>query len=700
MLHSTRTATAALAGLLLAAGCSSPKPAMVATTTPTPVAATPVEPPMKKGVGIEMANLDKSVDPCTDFFQYANGNWIKNNPIPASEVRWGSFNELADRNNAILKRILENAAANTTAAAGSNEQKVGALYYTGMDTVTIDRLGIEPLRPELAKIEAIKRMADIQPVLEHHKKIGTGALFGGYVGQDDKNSEVYAVNIYQGGLGLPDRDMYLNDDARSKAARSGYVTMITNMLKLAGESEADAKKHADAVLRLETKLAKASKSRVELRDPYGNYNKMTVAELQKLAPNFQWQTMLNNLGMGQAKTVIVGQPAFLKEASTLLKTVGVPDWKTYLKWHLISSQASALSTPFVQESFDFYSKQLRGAKTQQPRWKRVLRETDGDLGEAFGQLYVDKAFTPAAKKRAQELVQNLRTAFTARIKQLDWMSPATKLEAQRKLDAFTVKIGYPDKWRDYSKLSIARDKSYVENVLAANEYAFNYNVSKLGQPVDRMEWGMTPPTVNAYYNPGMNEIVFPAGILQPPFFNPDADDAVNYGGIGAVIGHEITHGFDDQGRLYDAKGNLKSWWTPEDSAKFAQRTAMVDAQYSAYQPVDSVYVNGKLTMGENIADIGGIAIAYDALQQALKKNNPGKIDGLTPEQRFFLSFAQIWRVNARPEYLRQQVMTDPHSPAMFRVNGPLSLMPQFYQAFGCKDGDKMVRSTDQRAKIW
>ena len=698
----SRTAAVAAGILLLGSGCGSSKqPATKAAApaaAPAVAATTPAAPPVKKGVGINVANFDLGADPCADFFQYANGAWIKNNPIPGSEVRWGAFNELADRNNAILRNILESA-AKAPGAAGTNQQKVGDYYASGMDTVTIEKAGLAPLKGELDRIAAIKRLPDLQKVISRHQIIGTGALFNLYIGQDDKISTQYAINASQGGLGLPDKDMYLKNDKRSEMVRSEYRKFLTQIFKLAGESDADAGKHADASIKLETKLAKASKGRVELRDPYGNYNKMTLAEMKKLVPNFDLDLMLRDLRLAGVKEVIVGQPAYFKEANTLLKTVPLADWQAYLKGRLLSSFAGTLPAAYGQASFDFYSKTLNGAKTMQPRWKRVLRATDGALGEAFGQLYVEKAFTPAAKKRAQELVMNLQLAFSKRIDQLEWMTAATKTEAQKKLRSFTVKIGYPDKWKDYAALTVERG-AYAGNVLRAREFGSYDNAAKFGKPVDRLEWGMTPPTVNAYYNPSMNEIVFPAGILQPPFYDPNADDAVNYGGIGAVIGHEITHGFDDQGRLYDAQGNLKSWWTPQDSAQFSQRTDIIEKQYSAYSPLDSVFVNGKLTMGENIADIGGLNIAFDAFKMTPQFKNNESYDGLTPTQRFFTSFAQIWRVNARPEYLRQQVVTDPHSPATYRVNGPLSLMPAFQEAYGCKPGSKMTCEAEKCAKIW
>ncbi|WP_133273715.1 M13 family metallopeptidase [Hymenobacter radiodurans] len=689
-------AMVAAAGLALTSCATSTPPATpdtAATTTPAPA-----EEAMVKGVGLDVANLDKTADPCQDFYQYASGNWLKNNPVPAAESSWGSFNELFDKNNTVMRQILDEAAANTSAAKGSNAQKVGDYYFTAMDSMAIEKAGMTPLKPELDRLAAVKDLKGLQTLVARHQMLRTGAFFGAYVGQDDKISTQYAVNLYQGGLSLPDRDYYLKDDARSKAIRTAYQTYLTNTFKLAGDNEATAAKNAATVMRIETRLAKASKARVELRDPYANYNKMTVAEANKQFPNLGLSTLLANNKLGAAKEVIVGQPAFFKEASSLMKDTPLADLKTYMRWHFVTSMTQALPKSFVDESFRF-NQVLSGAKQQQPRWKRMLRATDGALGEAFGQLYVDKAFSPEAKAKAMEMVKNLRAAMSEHIQKNTWMSAATKAEAQKKLDAFTVKIGYPDQWKDYSALNISRD-SYAQNLINTRIWAFNDNVSKFGKPIDRKEWGMTPPTVNAYYNPSMNEIVFPAGILQPPFFDPNADDAVNYGGMGAVIGHEITHGFDDQGRQYDAEGNLRDWWTKEDAEKFEARAAIVGAQFDAFTPLDSVHVNGKLTMGENLADLGGLSIAYTALQKQLEGKPKTKVDGLTPEQRFFLAWAQIWRSNSRPEYLRQLVLTDPHSPGQFRTIGPLQNMPQFYEAFGCKDDAKMVRAETRRAVIW
>ena len=669
--------------------------AAVAAGPPTKTGSTPPQ----KGVGINIANIDPSVKPCEDFFHYASGNWLKNNPIPDAQSSWGAFNELIDRNQLTLRTILTNVAANSAKAAkGSNAQKVGDFYGSAMDSVAIDAAGLKYLKPHLDRIMAINSLADEQKFLADPKSHAGSVWFGSGVGQDEKISSQYAVYLSQGGLSLPDRDYYLKDDARSKAIRAAYQTYQVNVFKMLGDDPATAEKNAAAVTRIETRLAKASKSRVDLRDPYANYNKMTLAEANAAFPNLALPMALKEEGLGSAKEVIVGQPDFLKEVSAAMQQEPIADQKQYLRWHLVSSVTAALPQAYGDEAFK-YSQALSGAKKQQPRWKRMLGSTDRALGEAFGQLYVDKAFSPAAKARAKQMIENLRVAYAERIQATDWMSAATKKEALTKLNAFTVKIGYPDKWKNYATLNVSRE-SYLNNLLAAREWANKDEISKFGKPIDRGEWGMTPPTVNAYYNPPMNEIVFPAGILQPPFYDPKADDAVNYGGIGAVIGHEMTHGFDDQGRQYDAKGNLRDWWTKGDADKFNAKAAIVGRQYDAFSPLDSVHVNGKLTMGENLADLGGLTIAYQAFEKTPQAKAKVKIDGFTPEQRFFLGYAQIWRSNIRPEAVRQQVQTDPHSPGQFRTNGPLMNMPEFYQAFGCQDGNKMMRAAADRSKIW
>ncbi|UOQ96947.1 M13 family metallopeptidase [Hymenobacter sp. 5317J-9] len=653
----------------------------------------------QKGVGINIANIDPSVKPCEDFFHYASGNWLKNNAIPDAQSSWGAFNELIDRNQATLRTILTTTAANAAKAPkGSNAQKVGDFYGSAMDSAAIDAAGLKYLKPHLDRIMAINSLADEQKLLADPKAhVGSVWLSSG-VDQDLKKSSEYAVYLNQGGLGLPDRDYYLKDDARSKAIRAAYRTYQVNTFKLLGDDQATAEKNAAAVTRIETRLAKASKSRVDLRDPYANYNKMTLAQANASFPNLALTEQLQGEGLGAAKEVIVGQPEFLKEVSAAMQQEPIADQKQYLRWHLVSSVTPALPRAYGDEAFKF-SQTLSGAKKQQPRWKRSLASTDRALGEAFGQLYVDKAFSPAAKAKAKEMIENLRKAYAERIQATDWMSAATKKEALTKLNAFVVKIGYPDKWRDYSTLNVSRE-SYLNNLFAAQEWANKREVNKFGKPIDRAEWGMTPPTVNAYYNPAMNEIVFPAGILQPPFYDPKADDAVNYGGIGAVIGHEMTHGFDDEGRQFDAQGNLRDWWTKEDADKFNAKAAMVGKQYDAFTPLDSVHVNGKLTMGENLADLGGLTIAYQAFMKTPQAKAGKLIDGFTPEQRFFLGYAQIWRTNIRPEAVRQQVQTDPHSPGQFRTNGPLMNMPEFYKAFGCQDGNKMMRAAADRSKIW
>jgi putative endopeptidase len=653
--------------------------------------------PPQQGIGINLANIDTSVQPCEDFFHYANGNWLKNNPIPAAETRWGSFNELANNNQAVERRILEKAAANRTAKPGSNDQKVGDFYAAAMDSVAIEKAGLKYLQPKLTQINSLKSLADIQKYMADPKSFSTG-WYGMGVSQDSKNSTVYAVQLRQGGLGLGDRDYYLKDDNRSKTVRAAYKNYMVTVFQLLGDAPSLAATNADAVLALETKLAQASRGRVELRDRVKNYNKVPVAQAAKDYPNLNLPLRLKDAGLGSAQDVIIGQPEFLTAANTLLANTPIADQQQYLRWNLVSDVTSALPKAYGDASFRF-QQTLTGAKQQQPRWKRALRATDGALGEAFGQLYVDEAFTPAAKARAKQMVENLRKAYAERIQATDWMSAATKKEALEKLNAFAVKIGYPDKWKDYSKLKITRE-SALQNLFATSEWRRADNLAKFGKPIDRGEWGMTPPTVNAYYNSSMNEIVFPAGILQPPFYDPKADDAVNYGGIGAVIGHEMTHGFDDQGRRSDAKGNLRDWWTKEDNEKFNAKADMVGKQYDAFMPLDSVHVNGKLTMGENLADIGGLTIAYQAFQKTQQFKEGKKIDGFSPNQRFFLGWAQIWRSSSRPESVRQLVQTDPHSPEQFRTNGPLMNMPEFYESFGCKDGNKMVRAAADRSRIW
>ncbi|RYU81033.1 M13 family metallopeptidase [Hymenobacter persicinus] len=690
------------ASLLTLAGCATSQPASqtaaAASTPAAPVAAAPVLP----GVGLNPNDLDRSVSPCDDFYQYSGGNWLRNNPLPGYATRWGPRNLLGERTQLLLRQILEDAAANPAAPKGSNPQKVGDYYAAGMDTVAIEAAGLKYLQPELARIAAVKDAKSLTDVMARQLMLGTGAFFRGAVEVDEKNSTAYTIGLSQGGLTLPDRDYYFKDDARTQTIRTAYRQYLTNLFGLLGDNATTARKNAATVERIETRLAKASRSRVELRDPQANYNKMPLATAQQRFPNLNLPRLLTDVDLAKAQEVNVGQPAFFAELSNTLKAEPLADLKTYMRWHLVRSVAGALPKAYVDESFRF-AQVLTGAKQQTTRWKRLLASTDNTLGEAFGQLYVDKAFSPAAKAKALEMVANIKESMADHIQTNTWMSDATKAEALKKLNALRVKVGYPDVWKDYSALTITRD-SYVKNLLAAREWDYRQNAKKYGGPIDRNEWGMTPSTINAYYNPPMNEIVFPAGYLQPPFFDPNADDAVNYGAIGGVMGHEMTHGFDDQGRQYDSQGNLRDWWTKADGEEFTKRAAIVGRQYDAFSPLDSVHVNGKLTMGENLADFAGLTVVYGALEKQLQKKygaNPRPLyDGFTPEQRFFLSWAQLRRSNIRPEALRQQILTDPHSPDQYRTIGPLMNMPQFYEAFGCQPGQKMVRTDADRAKIW
>lgn len=648
---------------------------------------------------LDPANLDPSVRPCDNFYQFANGNWLKNTAIPAEYSTWGSFTELAEKNNEVLKQILEEAAATKNAPAGSNVQKVGDFYATGMDSAAIEALGWKPIAGDLARIDALKDRDALQTELARLHAEGVGGVFGFFSAIDAKNSSQVIGSISQGGLGLPDRDFYFEDDEKSRDIRAKYVEHVAAMFRLIGASDADAKARANTVMAFETRLAKASRTRVERRDPDKNYNKMTQAQLADVAGNFRWARFFKAAGWAEPGDVNVGQPEFLKEVNVMLTDVPLADWKVYLRWRVLRSAAPALSSAFVSENFAFYGQTLTGARELQPRWKRIRGVINGLLGEALGEMYVARAFPPEAKAKAMEMVNNLKEAMREHIGKLEWMDDSTKAEALKKLNAFGVKIGYPDKWRDYSDLTIER-KSYFENLRRAAAFSFAYNIGKIGKPVDKTEWGMTPPTVNAYYSSTRNEIVFPAGILQPPFFDFKADDAVNYGGMGAVIGHEISHGFDDQGSKFDADGNLRMWWTAETRKRFEERTAVLGAQFDGYTVLDSLHVNGKLTMGENIGDLGGLALAYTALMNSLKGKNVERIDGFTPQQRFFLSWAQVWRRNVRPEQLRLQVKTDSHSPAEFRTNGPVVNLQEWYDAFDCGSDGAMYVAPERRAKIW
>src|SRR6266478_5892690 len=652
---------------------------------------------------LDPKNMDTSTKPGDDFFRYANGAWIKRTEIPPEYSRWGAFNELVEHNNDALHAIAEKASTtHVDPKLAPETQKVGDYYASGMDEKTIEAQRTKPLEEEFKRIDAIKDRADLLKAIAHLHTIGVGAFFGFGAGQDAKDSSRDIAQAGQGGLGMPDRDYYTKQDADMKEKRQKYVAHVTKMLTLSGDPADKAAEDAKRIMALETKLAEASRTRVQLRDPIKNYNKMGVRQLQDLTPEWNWSDYFNKINLLEPGDINVHQPEFFKAANDVFKSTPIDDWKAYLRWHLISATAPYLSKDFVDEEFDFNERTLRGTQQNKPRWKRVIATEDDEIGEALGKLYVGFYFPPEAKGRALELVNNLKEALADRIKTLDWMDEPTKKEALKKLAAMNVKIGYPDKWLDYSLLQIDRGP-YVLNAVRAGKFEADRDLQKIGKAVDRTDWGMTPPTVNAYYNPNMNEIVFPAGILQPPFFYANADDAVNYGAIGAVIGHEMTHGFDDQGRQFDAVGNLRDWWTPKSAEEFKKRSGAIVQQYNEYEALPRLHVNGELTQGENIADIGGLKLAYAALQKALDKHpeeRGKKIDGLTPEQRFFLSFAAIWRSKIRDEDQKLRLTTDPHSPAQFRVNGPLANMPEFQRAFNVPDSSPMVRPADKRVNIW
>jgi putative endopeptidase len=661
----------------------------MAAQTAVPMQSTPLDP----------ANLDRSVSACTDFYQFANGAWVKTHPVPPAYSVWGSFAELSESNQSNVLTILRNLAASGNPQASADLRKLATYYTSCMDSASAEKAGAQPITPELGRVAAIRDRAQLESEIARLHSMGVPSVFGFGAQQDAKNSTSVIAGIRQGGLSLPDRDYYLNPEKRYADIRANYTDHVARTFQLVGETPSDASSDAQRVLAIETALAKPAKTRVELRDPNGNYHKMTAAELAQLAPGFNWQMYFTGEGRADITTINVQNPVFVKAVDSLLASVPLNDWKAYLRWKIVDAAAPSLSSAFVNEDFRF-SSTLTGAKEQLPRDKRCGRATDAGLRDALGQAYVAQYFTPTAKQRALDMVRNLESVFHDRLQTLGWMSDTTKIQAATKLAAFTNKIGYPDKWRDYSTLTI-KPGPFLNNQLAVREYERHRELARIGQPVDRTEWGMTPPTVNAYYNPQMNEIVFPAGIMQPPFFDPKADDAVNYGGMGAVIGHEMTHGFDDQGAQYDAQGNLSNWWSASDLEKFKRGTGLVASQFDSYTVLDGVHVNGRLTLGENLADLGGLSISYAALEKALAaKGRPPLIDGFTPEQRFFLAWAQIWRQNINPEAQRVRINTDPHSPGQWRTNGPLSNMPQFAAAFGCKPGDAMVRPDSVRPVIW
>lgn len=652
--------------------------------------------PLKSG--IDRKTFDTSVKPGDDFFQYVNGTWIIHNPIPPEYGRWGAFFQLRDNTTLALQEILEGLSDGKTKLTPES-RKLRDFYQTAMDEEKIEEQGVKPLADELRRIGEVESTEKLVDALAHLRMIGISPLFRLSVSPDEKDSTHYAVDLWQGGLGLPERDYYLSDKPDSKRIREQYQEHVAKMFKLLGDSDEAATKAAETVLGIETQLAEKSRTPTQLRDREAQYNKKSLDELAKIAPKFDWKKYLQAIELGSAKEVIVGQPEFFERVNELLANTSANDWQTYLRWNLIRSTAPYLSSPFEQEHFSFYSGALRGVKEMQPRFKRVINAIDHQMGEPLGKLYVEKHFTPEAKRRMDELVKNLTVAFRERLATRDWMGDETKKQALDKLEKIVPKIGYPDKWRDYTGLEVGTD-SYVQNALRAEAFDTRYEFSKLGKTVDRTEWRTTPQTVNAYYNSTQNEITFPAGILQPPFFNLAADDAVNYGAIGAVIGHEITHGFDDQGSRSDGDGNLRNWWTKDDRARFMARADKLVQQYDHCRAIEDMHVNGKLTLGENIADLGGISIGYAAYQKSLAGKEAPVIDGFTGPQRFFIGFAQLWRESMRDAELRLMIRTNPHSPGKFRTLVPLSNFGPFYDAFDIKSDGKWYRKPEERVQIW
>ncbi len=646
---------------------------------------------------IDPANMNLEVKPGDNFYQYANGNWIKNNPVPASKTRWGSFDELREESSKRLQGLLEFAATNTN--KDRKTQIIGDFYTSGIDSLAIEAKGFTPIIGDLARINSIANNEQLQYEIATLRTKGLGSpLFGAFVGVDRKNVTQYIVSIGQGGTTLPDRDYYLKNDTRSLKIRDAYQQYITKMFMLIGENNSAAVEAAKTILEIETVLAKAQYSRVEMRDPYKTYNKLSIQQLNQLTSLINWNTSLKEMQLPSVDSVIVSNPSFLKEVNQLLTNKNIDSWKAYLKWNIIKSAAPYLSSAFVNTEFEFNSI-ISGQKAQTPRWQRMSSLIDRSLSDFIGELYVEKYFKPEAKQRMLELVKNLQTAFAERISKLDWMSAETKAKALEKLAAITNKIAYPDKWKTYDGLTIDKN-NFFDNVQQISIWQYNFMLSRLGTKVDKTQWGMTPPTVNASYSPSNNDITFPAGILQFPFFDFGADDAVNYGGIGAVIGHEITHGFDDQGRQYAADGNLKDWWTKEDGDKFKTKANEVVEQYNALTVLDTIHVNGRLTLGENLADLGGLNMAFEAFKKTKEFKKGKKIDGFTPTQRFFLSWAQVWRNNVLPETAAQLILTDPHSPGLHRGNGPIVNMDVWYKAFNVQPGDKLYKKPEDRTYIW
>ncbi len=651
---------------------------------------------MVLGSGLDAAGYDTKVRPQDDLFRHVNGEWLRTAQIPPDKSNYGAFTALDDKAQADLRAIIEEAAAASHRPRGSDAQKVGDFYTSFMDTARVDALGLEPLKKELARVDALADKRDLVRYTGVAQRLGISNPIGFYVAQDEKNTTAYIPIVVQSGLSLPDRDYYLKAEPKYVGIRDKYVAYVTRLAELAGI--ADPAGAARRILALETRFAEAQWTRVQSRDAIATYNKHTLASAGALTPGLDWGGFMAAAGV-QAPEFIVSQPSFFTALGKAFAEVPLDDWRLYLKYKLVNEYAPSLSAPFVDAHFDLYGRTLKGIQENRPRWKRAVEAVDNTMGEIAGRLYVERHFKPEAKRRMDELVANLIKAYEISIDELDWMSPATRKQARAKLAKFTVKIGYPDKWKDYSKLAIAAD-DLVGNLLRSAAVEHQRGLDKLGKPIDRSEWLMTPQTVNAYYYPPMNEIVFPAAILQPPFFNVAADDAVNYGGIGAVIGHEISHGFDDQGRRYDGDGNLRDWWTADDETRFKERAAGLVAQYSAFNPIDDQHVNGELTLGENIGDLSGLAVAFRAYQLSLGGKPAPVIDGFTGEQRFFMGWSQVWRRKYRDEELRVRLVTDPHSPSEYRANGIVSNLSEFYRAFDVKPGDKLYRPPEQRVEIW
>lgn len=650
-----------------------------------------------QSTGFDTSRMDTSVEACTDFFQYANGTWLKNTQIPLTESRWGTFDILRDSNSELLRTILETA-AKTKSAKGSNSQMIGDYYSACMDEAAIEKAGLKPLKPFLSKIDKVKTSGDVVKLIGEMHASGLPALFSFGAGPDLKDANTVIINAGQGGLTMPGKDYYTKDDAKSVETRTKFVEYVTNMFKLLGDTPDAAAAHAAKVMDMQTRLAKASLTSTELRNPDLRYNKITMSAAQELTPNINWTSYFAARGVTPETTLNLAQPNFFKEADAMVSTVSVEDWKVYLRWMAVNSMAQMLPKAYADENFNFFGKHLSGQKERQPRWKTCVGNVDGALGEALGMEYAARVFKPEAKARMNELIDNLMVSMKSRIDGLSWMGTETKKQAQAKLSTFKRKIGYPDKLRGYAGLMVDR-KSYAGNVMAASKFQINRNFLDVGKPRDKGRMGMTPPTVNASYSPQNNDITFPAGILQPPFFNFNADDAINYGAIGGVIGHEITHGFDDQGSRFDADGNLKMWWTADDRKAFEERADCVVKQFNEYEVQPNLFINGRLTLGENIGDFAGLTVSYYAFKKSLEgKPRPANIDGFTPEQRFFLGWAQVWAGKYSPEAERLQVATNSHSLPRWRVNGPLSNMPEFAEAFACKAPAKMVRT--KPCEIW